>query len=694
MSTMAGNRSKNLEHPLESGESSTGKTIAIVQARMGSTRLPGKALLQVQGKPLIGHLLERLSRSTLLDGIVLAIPESSVNDELAHLGETYGIQVFRGSELDVLDRYSAAAQTYPADAYVRVTGDCPLVDANLVDQIVGLFWNNQLDYARTGVTFPDGLDIEVFKALLLFDAANFARESYDREHVTPFIRRRAAEHSDVLEHDRDYSRLRLTVDEPEDFDVIESIFDAFGHNHFDFADVAKLIEAQPELFVANQHIVRDEGSTMGTGQKLWRRAKNVIPGGSMLFSKKAELFSQAKWPAYFSRSQGCRVWDLDGNSFIDAGYMGVGTNILGYCHPLVDEAVKGVVESGNLTSLNGPEEVRLAEILCEIHPWADMARFTRSGGEACAVAIRIARASSGKDGVAICGYHGWHDWYLSANLGHDSALDTHLLPGLDPRGVPAQLAGLVRPFEYNNLEQLRAILEVGTVGTVFMEVQRNIPPAPGFLRGVVELAHRYGAVVVFDECTSGFREAFGGLHLLHGVEPDIAILGKTLGNGYAINAVIGSRKVMKSAEATFISSTFWTERIGPAAALASLTAMEAEDAPRRVHAIGLEVREGWAQAASSAGLEIAISGLPALSTYSVIGYDGPEVKTFIVERMLERGYLAPPAFYASLSHTREIVQTYLSDLAEVFQALAAIDRDDLSDFLVDGVAQSGFGRMN
>jgi glutamate-1-semialdehyde 2,1-aminomutase len=227
-----------------------------------------------------------------------------------------------------------------------------------------------------------------------------------------------------------------------------------------------------------------------------------------------------------------------------------------------------------------------------------------------------------------------------------------------------------------------------------MEVQRNIPPAPGFLRGVVELAHRYGAVVVFDECTSGFREAFGGLHLLHGVEPDIAVLGKTLGNGYAINAVIGSRKVMKSAEATFISSTFWTERIGPAAALASLTAMEAEDAPRRVHAIGLEVREGWAQAASSAGLEIAISGLPALSTYSVIGYDGPEVKTFIVERMLERGYLAPPAFYASLSHTREIVQTYLSDLAEVFQALAAIDRDDLSDFLVDGVAQSGFGRMN
>jgi glutamate-1-semialdehyde 2,1-aminomutase len=617
-----------------------------------------------------------------------------VNDELAYVGETYGIQVFRGSELDVLERYAAAARTYPADAYVRVTGDCPLVDADLVDQVVSLFWASRLDYARTGLSFPDGLDVEVFKALLLFDAATLARESYDREHVTPFIRRSAAENSDVLEHDRDYSRLRLTVDEPEDFDVIEGIFDAFGHNHFDFADVAQLIETQPQLFVANQHIVRDEGSMMGTGQKLWRRAKNVIPGGSMLFSKKAELFSQAKWPAYFSRSQGCRVWDLDGNSFIDAGYMGVGTNILGYRHPLVDEAVKGVVESGNLTTLNGPEEVRLAERLCEIHPWADMARFTRSGGEACAVAIRIARASSGKDGVAICGYHGWHDWYLSANLGHDTALDTHLLPGLNPSGVPAQLAGLVRPFEYNNLEQLHSILVSGTVGTVFMEVQRNILPAPGFLQGVVELAHRYGAVVVFDECTSGFREVLGGMHLLHGVEPDIAILGKTLGNGYAINAVIGSRAVMKSAEATFISSTFWSERIGPAAALASLAAMEAEEAPRRVHAIGLEVRTGWEQAAAIAGLEIAISGLPALSTYSVTGYDGPEVKTFIVERMLEKGYLAPPAFYASLAHTREIVQTYLSDLADVFQALAAIDPDDLLRFLPDGVAQSGFVRMN
>ena len=136
----------------------------------------------------------------------------------------------------------------------------------------------------------------------------------------------------------------------------------------------------------------------------------------MLLSKRAEMYLPVDWPAYFSRTSGCTVWDLDDHAYLDVGFMGIGTNILGYSHRAVDDAVRGVIDRGNLSTLNAPEEVLLAEALCELHPWADMARFARSGGEICAIAVRIARAASGKDGVAFCGYHGWHDWYLAANL--------------------------------------------------------------------------------------------------------------------------------------------------------------------------------------------------------------------------------------------------------------------------------------
>jgi glutamate-1-semialdehyde 2,1-aminomutase len=304
-----------------------------------------------------------------------------------------------------------------------------------------------------------------------------------------------------------------------------------------------------------------------TGQKLWRKAKSVIPGGNMLLSKRAEMFLPEKWPAYFSKAKGCKVWDLDGNEYIDMSIMGIGTNILGYGHPEVDEAVIKTVQAGNMSTLNCPEEVYLAEKLIDMHPWADMVRFARSGGEANAIAIRIARAASGKDKVAICGYHGWHDWYLSANLGDDKNLDGHLLPGLDPAGVPRNLKGTVFPFCYNNFEELENLVNTQDIGVIKMEVSRNTGPENNFLHKVRKLATDKGIVLVFDECTSGFRQTFGGLHKLYGVEPDMAMFGKALGNGYAITATIGRREIMEAAQSTFISSTFWTERIGPTAAL-------------------------------------------------------------------------------------------------------------------------------
>ena len=414
----------------------------------------------------------------------------------------------------------------------------------------------------------------------------------------------------------------------------------------------------------------------------------------MLLSKRAEMYLPTGWPAYFDRTEGCAVWDLDGTKYLDLGFMGVGTNILGYSHPKVDEAVRKTIEKGNLSTLNAPEEVYLAEALIELHPWADMVRYARSGGEACAIAVRIGRAASGKDHVAFCGYHGWHDWYLAANLSEDDSLDGHLIPGLEPNGVPRALRGTSTPFEFNNLAQLAEILENDPqIGVISMEVQRSTPPEPGFLEGVRALATKHNAVLIFDECTSGFRRTLGGLHLHYGVEPDIATFGKTLGNGYAVTAIIGRESVMQAAQTSFISSTFWTERIGPTAALATLEVMREENAPQRVHEIGTDIQQRWHDAARGAGLDITTGGLPALASFTVTGLDATAVKTFVTQEMLKSGYLAGPNLYASIAHTPPILDDYIAALTPVFAELATLDEDGLQARLPHGPAQSGFKRL-
>jgi glutamate-1-semialdehyde 2,1-aminomutase len=431
-----------------------------------------------------------------------------------------------------------------------------------------------------------------------------------------------------------------------------------------------------------------------TGTDLWRKAKKLIPGGSMLLSKRAEMYLPEGWPAYFSRTQGCSVWDLDGREFKDLGLMGVGTNILGYSHPEVDAAVHETVNKGNLSTLNAPEEVYLAEKLIELHPWADMVRYARSGGEACAIAVRIGRAASGKDKVAFCGYHGWHDWYLAANLSSDDSLTGHLLPGLEPNGVPKALTGTSIPFQFNDLDQLTKIMtNDDQIGVIYMEVQRSDPPAEGFLEGVRALATQHNAVLIFDECTSGFRRELGGMHLHYGVEPDLASFGKTLGNGYAITAIIGRAEVMQAAQTSFISSTFWTERIGPTAALATLKVMEKEGAAQRVHEIGINVQQQWEKLGADAGLTVTTGGLPALANFAVAGLDPLAVKTYITSRMLDQGYLSGNSLYVSIAHTDAILDQYYEALGIVFAELAQLDDAQLVSALPNGTAQAGFKRL-
>jgi len=435
---------------------------------------------------------------------------------------------------------------------------------------------------------------------------------------------------------------------------------------------------------------------MGTGQELYKKAKTLIPGGTMLLSKRPEMFLPEYWPSYFSKAKGCRIWDLEGKELIDMTIMGIGTNTLGYGNDVVDAAVMETVKNGNMSTLSCPEEVYLAEKLVELNPWADMVRFARTGGEANSIAIRIARAASGKDKVAICGYHGWHDWYLSANHNDGDDLSKHLLPGLSPNGVPKNLKNSVYPFNYNNFEELLKIVENNDIGVIKMEVVRNFGPEDKFLHKVRDLATRKNIVLIFDECTSGFRETFGGIHQKYNVEPDMAMYGKTIGNGYALTAVVGKKSVMEAAQSTFISSTFWTERIGPTAALATLKEMERVKSWEVITENGRKMQEGWEYLANLHGLDITLAGIPALSTYSFNSIDALSYKTLISQEMLKKGILASTNFYASTAHSNVEFEIYFNVLDEIFAKISKCEAGEINtgDLIEGPICHSGFKRLN
>lgn len=672
--------------------------IAIVQARMGSTRFPDKVMRPINGVPMIELLLQRLASAKRIDRIILATSVDPRNKPMADHVRGLGYDVYQGSENDVLDRYYQAAKTFLPAAVVRITGDCPLIDPTLVDQVIAAYEAQGEGYFSnvSPPTYPDGLDTEVFSFSALEQAANQAAKPGEREHVTPFIRESGLFKTGNMEHEQDFSQERWTVDEAADFEVISAVFNHF-HPRVDFSwlEVIKLRQTHPLLFQANQHLIRNEGVDMGTGQKLWKRAKQVIPGGNMLLSKRAEMFLPDQWPAYFSKAKGCMVWDLDGKEYIDMSIMGIGTNILGYGHPEVDEAVHQTITAGNMSTFNCPEEVYLAEKLIELHPWADMARFARSGGEANAIAIRIARAASGRDQVAICGYHGWHDWYLAANLGDDENLAGHLLPGLEPKGVPQSLRGSVLPFNYNNFAELESLVNTHEIGVIKMEVVRNMGPEDNFLHKVRKLATERGIVLIFDECTSGFRETFGGLHKKYGVEPDMAMFGKALGNGYAITATIGRREVMEAAQSTFISSTFWTERIGPTAALKTMEVMEKLQSWDIITNTGNQIRQRWQQLADKHCISIAHWGLPALTGFTINSPNTLAYKTLITQEMLAKGYLAGNSVYVCTEHTPEVVETFFNELDPVFALIKECeDGRDVMSLLKGPICHGGFKRLN
>jgi glutamate-1-semialdehyde 2,1-aminomutase len=437
---------------------------------------------------------------------------------------------------------------------------------------------------------------------------------------------------------------------------------------------------------------------MSYAQELYRHAKTRIPGGVQLLSKRPEQFAPDQWPSYFKRAKGCEIWDVDDKHYYDLTTNGIGACLLGYADPDVSAAVIRRIEQGSMSTLNPPEEVELADRLCALHPWAEQARFARTGGEICAIAVRIARATTGRDVVAICGYHGWSDWYLAANLGAGDRLDGQLLPGLQPAGVPRGLTGTALTFHFQDRAEFDTIIDQygDRLACVIMEPVRNQIPQDGFLDYVKDRIHRAGGLLIFDEITIGWRLTFGGAHLLIGVTPDLAVFAKALGNGHPIAAVIGTRAAMEGAHTSFISSTYWTESVGPVAALAVMRKMEQTRVWEHAEQVGRTVMTDWDTLGEKHGLPLHAEGLPCLAHFAFTEYP-LELKTLYTVLMLRQGFLGNTGLYPTLAHTPDILALHRAAVDVVFGEISRIlrkgDRQAILDAIGGPVCQSGFGRL-
>lgn len=677
--------------------------LALIQARMGSSRFPGKVLEDLCGHPMLWHVVNRVRRARNLTEVVVATTDQAVDAPIAEFCRREGIGCFRGSEHDVLDRFYRAANASGADVIVRITADCPLIDPSVIERVVERFLRGDCDYASNVLryTYPDGLDTEVFSFAALERAWREARKPSEREHVTPYLRtdkfRTANVVSDTPVTPEKY---RWTVDHPADLEFVRSVYRAFSQNgEFGLQDVFDLLKERPDLATIQAETIPNEGyykslyqqaksgvapkRRLAQSQAWLERAKKVIPGCAQTFSKGYTQYVQGVAPIFLQRGKGCRVWDVDGNEYIDY-VQGLLPNILGYAHKEVNAAAAAQLAEGHSFSLPHPLEVQLAERLTKLIPCAEMVRFGKNGSDATAGAVRAARAFTGRDRIACCGYHGWQDWYIGSTTRH--------------AGVPQAVRELTHPFLYNDLGSLENLFaeHPGQFAGVIMEPVNFTEPRPGFLQGVKDLAHKHGALLVFDEICVGFHFGLGGAQKLFNVTPDLGCFGKAMGNGFPISCVLGRADVMRMFEEIFFSFTFAGEVASMAAAMKVLDILEQTDALARMESHGRTLRDGIAAMAKEAGLSdrIRVAGRPQWSQLKFTdenGADSPLLRNLFQQEAVKRGILLLATHNLTGAHDAGAIHETLEVYAEVLKTLASwLDDGNPVRFLEGPMAQPVF----
>jgi glutamate-1-semialdehyde 2,1-aminomutase/spore coat polysaccharide biosynthesis protein SpsF len=655
-------------------------TAVVIQARMSSSRFPGKMLAPLGGDPLAVYVCKRAALAKRVDVVVLATSDQSDDDPLAVVVEKAGFKVYRGSLDDVLTRFAGAARSVKADVVVRVTGDCPLVDPDLLDEMLGLFAASDFDYLSNvaPATFPDGLDLELMRMASLQRVETLAKPGHEREHVTPYFRDNPGQFriGNHLFAGGDFSRLHWSVDRPEDLALIAELLAATGKASPRLSDYLAALERHPQLKERSIVTYRNEGAiktfladlekrrprpNISQSNDWWARAEKLIPAGTQTLSKGPTQFVRGFAPKYLARGKGSHVWDADGNEYIDYP-MGLGPISLGHGHPEVIAAVTRQLQEGIAFSMMHPLEVTLAERLSKIVPCAEQVRFGKNGSDATTACIRAARAKTGRKQIARCGYHGWQDWSIDQSY------------GIRARGVPAEVMGLTTPFPYNDLPALERVLTAQPCAAIILEPVAATPPAPGYLEGVRSLATKHGAVLVFDEVITGFRYARGGAQEHFKVTPDLASMGKGVANGFPLSIVAGKREFMEPFNEIFFSFTFGGEVASMAAAMATLDVMERENYWAHVWKQGAKLQDGFRALAKEYGLEKTADcgGMPPWTVVmftDTAGFSSLQLKTLFQQEMLRWGVLFSGSQFISLSHSDEDIAKTLDAYREAFKTL-------------------------
>ena len=631
---------------------------AIIQARMGSSRLAGKVLADIGGHPMLWHVVHRVLRCRNIERVVVATTTNGQDDPIASFCKAEGILCVRGSEHDVLERYFQAAEIAQADVVVRITSDCPFIDPEIVDVVVEAFVATPgCDYASNTLhyTYPDGLDVEVFSAAALTLAREQAKSPLEREHVTPYIRTATKAGRPIfsiinVENKKEAvpARLRLTVDEQADLDFARLIYARLGKQHpfFGLREVLHLLQQEPDLMEINQNIMKNEGLyksllaekpiearklSLRNSLALKAKAERLIPSCSQTFSKGPSQFVQGVAPVYLERGEKAHVWDVDGNEYVDT-VLALAPIVLGYCDPCVDGAVQEQLKNGVSFSLPHRLEIEVAEKLVAMIPCAEMVRFGKNGSDATSGAIRAARAFTGREMVACCGYHGWQDWYIGTTTRNG--------------GVPKGTCELTKAFSYNEISSLEEIFSryPGQVAAVIMEPISVDLPRDNFLEKVRDIAHANGAVLIFDEMITGFRLAKGGAQEYFGVTPDMACFGKAMANGFPLAAIAGQRDLMKVFDEIFYSFTFGGETVSLAAANATMQTLMDKDVIGVLWEQGERLQEGFNVLATGLGLSQYFT-CKGLSPRTIIDINVPDgiapllIKGILQQEMVRRGVL-------------------------------------------------------
>jgi glutamate-1-semialdehyde aminotransferase/spore coat polysaccharide biosynthesis protein SpsF (cytidylyltransferase family) len=585
--------------------------IAIIQARLNSSRLPGKVLAEIAGSPMLWHVVQRVRHARHVDQVVVATSNTPADDPVAEFCRNNDIPCYRGSEHDVLDRFYQTALHFRAGGVVRITADCPLIDPGVIDSVIAKYQQEGSDYVSNTLhaTYPDGLDVEVFTVAALEQAWREAVASAQREHVTPYLRSSGLFRISEVASGLPQAEIkgRWTVDEEKDLEFVREVYQALGGGTrlFSMREVLNLLALRPDLQRINGDLIRNEGYYLSLRREppmpssgprqlertraYLERAAQVIPSQTQTFSKGPTQFVRGVSPAFLSRGQGSHVWDVDGNEYIDyiASLCPV---VLGYDYPAVSAAAIRQIHDGTVLSLPHPLEVELAERLVEIIPCAEMVRFGKNGSDVTAGAVRVARAFTGREKIACCGYHGWQDWYIGTT--------TRRL------GVPVSTQQLTLPFQYNDpagLERLFAE-NPNEIAAVIMEPVGVTEPKDQFLHKVKQLAHKHGALLIFDEIVTGFRMALGGAQEYFGVTPDLACFGKALANGFPLAAVVGARQFMKLFDDVFFSFTFGGEAVSLAAAIATIQELQEKNVIAHLWQQGKTLQDGYNVLAGACGL--------------------------------------------------------------------------------------------